>query len=62
MSHYERIMNDFNKHKKRIITFLIENDRITNKVSVEMTKLSSSYLRRILRSLLEVVVAVESIH
>jgi ATP-dependent DNA helicase RecG len=53
MSDYERIMGDFNKNEKKIITFLIENDKITNKIAVEMTELSPAHVRRIFKSLQE---------
>lgn len=49
----ERIMGDFNKNEKKIITFLIENDKITNKIAVEMTELSPAHVRRIFKSLQE---------
>ncbi len=53
MNGYERIMSDLNKHEKEIITFLIENDKITNKLVVDVTKLSPSHVRRIFQSLQE---------
>ncbi|KAB3535368.1 winged helix-turn-helix transcriptional regulator [Alkaliphilus pronyensis] len=53
MSGYERIMSDFNKNEKEIIIFLMENDKITNKLAVEVTKLSPSHVRRIFKSLQE---------